>query len=222
MKIAFLGDSLTWGEYGGSYVRELQTLRPADKLVNAGVGGNTVINLRRRVDEVLDQEPDGVFVMVGGNDAISYLYPETRRYYRRAQSIPEGVVTPEQFAATYRDLLTHIQVRHVLAWVGLPPVEYSRELVETLRHYNHAAKEIAEKLKVPVIDLLTKFVPDTIPARPPLNMQTINLIGDHIQSGWSDFEQARQAGGYTFTFDGLHLMPESARPMAEAIHTLWV
>lgn len=221
MKIAFLGDSLTWGGYGGSYMQELQTLRPNDELINAGAEGNTVINLLRRVDAVLDEEPDGVFVMAGGNDAISFLYAATRPYYKKAQAIADGMVTPEQFGATYRNLLTHLQVRHVLAWVGLPALEYSRELVDLLNRYNRLAQEIASSLNIPVVDLMTEFAPDHIPQRPPLSLKDINLIGEHIQSGWSDYERARQAGGYTFTFDGLHLMPESARQVAEAINTLW-
>ena len=79
MKIVFLGDSLTWGGYGGDFVAEVDRRLPQHTIVNAGVGGNTVINLLNRLDSVLDQEPDGVFVMVGGNDAISYSQPQTRR-----------------------------------------------------------------------------------------------------------------------------------------------
>jgi lysophospholipase L1-like esterase len=217
MKIAFLGNSLTWGGYGGSFVAELQKRLPQHEIINAGEGGSTVINLLRRLDAVLDNEPDGIFVMTGGNDAISNIYPDTRPYYKKAQSIPDGMVTPEQFAQTYRDLLTQIQMRHTLAWVGLPPVEYSRELVEELGRYNALAQEAAQALNIPVLDLMRAFVPDEIPERPPLTLKEINLIGEHIQSGWSDYEAAQQAGGYTFTFDGLHPMPESAIKMADLI-----
>ena len=67
---------------------------PEHELINAGVGGNTVINLLRRVDEdVLSHQPDAVFLMVGGNDAISNNQPKTRSYYRQAMGIPKGVVT---------------------------------------------------------------------------------------------------------------------------------
>jgi lysophospholipase L1-like esterase len=217
MKIAFLGNSLTWGGYGGSFVAEIQKRLPQHDLINAGVGGNTVINLLRRLDTVLDAEPDGVFVMTGGNDAISNIYPETRPYYKKAQAIPNGLVTPEQFAQTYRELLTQIQMRHTLAWVGLPPLEYSRELVDELGRYNTLARESAQALNIPVLDLMREFVPAEIPQRPPLTLKAINLIGEHIQSGWSDYESARPAGGYTFTFDGLHPMPESAGKMADLI-----
>jgi lysophospholipase L1-like esterase len=124
MKIVFFGDSLTWGGYGGSYFNELKTLLPDHELINAGDGGNTVLNLLRRLDDdVLSHQPDGVFVMVGGNDAISYSQPGTRQYYRQVQKIEDGVVMPEQFAQAYRELLTRLQLAHTLVWVGLPPSE---------------------------------------------------------------------------------------------------
>ena len=214
MKIAFLGNSLTWGGYGGSFVAELQKRLPQHKIINAGEGGNTVINLLGRLDTVLADEPDGIFVMGGGNDAISNIYPDTRPYYKKAQAIPDGIVTPEQYAQTYRDLLTQIQMRHTLAWVGLPPLEYSRELVEELGRYNALAREAAQALNIPVLDLMSEFVPADIPERPPLTLKEINLIGEHMQSGWSDYDSAQQAGGYTFTFDGLHPTPESASRIA--------
>lgn len=217
MKIAFLGDSLTWGGYGGSFVADIQRRLPQHEIINAGEGGNTVINLLRRLETVLDDEPDGVFVMAGGNDAISNIYPATRPYYKKAQAIPDGFVSPEQYAQVYRDLLTQLHLRHTLAWVGLPPIEYSRELVEELARYNALAREAAEALNIPALDLLREFVPADIPERPPLALKDINRIGAHIQSGWSDYETTQQAGGYTFTFDGLHPMPESAARMAGII-----
>ncbi|MEP7294435.1 MAG: GDSL-type esterase/lipase family protein, partial [Chloroflexota bacterium] len=119
MKIVCFGDSLTWVGYGGSYFEELVRLMPEHELINAGVGGNTVLNLLRRVDDdVMAHEPDAVLVMVGGNDAISYCQPKTRSYYRQAMEIPDGMVTPEQFEQAYRDLLTKLQLAHVLVWIG--------------------------------------------------------------------------------------------------------
>lgn len=218
MKIVFLGDSLTWGKYGGDYVAEVAKLLPAHTIINAGMGGNTVLNLLHRVDDIVADAPDGIFVMVGGNDAISSTQPATRRYYEQVQKVPGGIVSPEQFSQTYRDLLTHIQLAHVLTWVGLELGEYNPEVVSTLRQYNSLAREAAESLNVPVIDLMAHFpAPDNLPARPPLTQTDINLIGKRASSGWSDYETERQRGNYTFTFDGLHITPEAAKTMAAII-----
>ena len=115
MKIIFLGDSLTWGGYGGDFVAEVARQMPDHDIINAGQVGNTVLSLLRRLDRVLSQKPDGIFVMVGGNDAISRTQPATRPYYEQTQKVPGGIVTPDQFAQTYRDLLLQIHARHVLA-----------------------------------------------------------------------------------------------------------
>ena len=217
MKIVFLGDSLTWGGYGGDFVAEIQQRLPGHEIVNAGLAGSTVIYLLRAIDDVLEEEPDGVFVMVGGNDAISNLYPQTRSYYERAQGVPGGVVTPQQFAQHYRDLLTRLQVAQVLTWVGLPAVEYSPALVGMMQQYNALAREAAESLNIPVTDVFADLRPDHIPDRPPLTLNDIHLIGQRTRTGWSDYESERLRGGFTFTFDGLHPTPAAARHLAGTI-----
>lgn len=217
MKIVFLGNSLVWGGYGGDFVAEVSRLLPEHTIVNAGQGGNTVVNLLHRVDAVLEEQPDGVFVMVGGNDMISYSQPATRPYYEQVQDIPGGMVSPELFARSYRDLLTRIQLAHALAWVGLEPIEHSAETVAAMRQYNELAADAARSLNVPVLDLMAELTPANVPSRPPLTMATINLIGKRTASGWSDYETERQRGGFTYSFDGTHFTPETAHRIAQRI-----
>ena len=218
MKLVFLGNSLTEGRYGGDFVAHIAARLPQHTVINAGVGGDTVLNLLERLErDVLAHEPDGVFVMCAGNDAISYIYPDLRKYYRRSKNVPDGVVTPEVYARSYRDLLTRLQVAHIQTWVGLSPSEYSPELFEAVRQYNSLAAEAARALNIPVLDLMPYFDPGDIPARPPLTMDTIRLIGNRELSGWNDYENEQQRHGYRYTFDGLHLTPKAARQLADII-----
>ena len=218
MKLVFFGDSLTWGGYGGSYFNELKPLLPDHELINAGEGGNTVINLLRRLeDDVLSHEPNGVFVMVGGNDAISYSQPKTRQYYEQVQQIPGGVVTPDQFSQAYRDLLTRLHLAHTLVWIGLPPIEANPTVVETTKQYNDLASESARALNISLLDLMTEFTPANLPERAPIDMSLILTIGARLKDGWNEFAKAQAEGGFTFTFDGLHFMPESAKRVAQRI-----
>jgi lysophospholipase L1-like esterase len=218
VKLVCFGDSLTAGVYGGSYVNALRRLRPDWHVLNAGVGGDTVLNLLARLDEaVLAEGPDGVFVMIGGNDAISYSQPKTRSYYKFSKAVPDGVVTPAQFATAYRALLERLHLAHILAWVGLPPVEANPVVADAVREYNALASEAARAYNAPVLDLMAAFAPQPIPERPELDIATINTIGARIQAGWRDFEAAQAEGGYRFTFDGLHLMPEAAERMGQLV-----
>lgn len=218
MRIVFFGDSLIWGGYGGSFVAGISRNCPDHEIINAGVGGNTVLNLLRRVDDdVIAHHPDGVFVMVGGNDAVSYSQPETRAYYKKAQDLPDGMVTPEQFVSAFRDLLTRLYLEHIQVWVGLAPAEYSPEVAAAKKQYNLLAEEVARSFNAPVLDLYAHFTPAEIQGRPPITWQFINLIGERSRSGWSDYEGERDRSGFTYSFDGLHFTPAAAAEAARLI-----
>lgn len=216
MKVVFFGDSLTWGGYGGDYVGAIRKhVGDKHEIINAGVGGNTVVNLVRRLGEdVLAHEPDKVFIMIGGNDAMSYSQPDTRPYYRKSQAIPNGYVSPDMFRREYRHLLSELQVNYIHTTIGLPPLEANLTVVDAMRTYNALAREQAAAHNIPVLDLFTPFVPEFIPERPLVSLRSIQQVGVNLQSGWSAWEQAQREGGYTYTFDGVHWTPATAEKVA--------
>ncbi|MBL8155026.1 MAG: SGNH/GDSL hydrolase family protein [Anaerolineae bacterium] len=219
MHITFLGNSLVEGRYGGSFVEAAAAHLPAYTITNAGVSGSTILNLAARLDSVLDGQPDGVFLVCGGNDAISYSQPDTRRYYEQVQGVPGGIVPPDLFASTYRDVLLRLQMNHVLAWVGLGQAEVNPAVVAAMTHYNALAREAAASLNIPTLDLTAELAPPSVADRPPLSLASINLIGQRMRSGWQDYEAERIRGGYTFTFDGLHLTPTAAQHIGQRVAT---
>jgi lysophospholipase L1-like esterase len=218
MRIVFLGDSLTWGGYGGNFVDAVQQQMPDHTIINAGIAGDTVVNLSRRVATVLaETEPDALFVMIGGNDATSYSQPQTRGYYRKAKQLATGFVAPDEFAATYRDMLQQIQLALVQPLVGLAPTEYSRALIAAKQEYNQQARQVASSLQLPILDLDAIFTPQNPLEREAISLDFIQQIGTRINSGWHDYEAERQKWGYTYTFDGLHLLPATALEFANYI-----
>jgi len=217
VKIAFLGNSLVEGSYGGNFVAEVAKRLPQHTIINAGQNGNTILNLLARLDSLLEQEPDVIFVFCGGNDAISFSQPDTRRYYERVMKVPDGVVTPDAFRTYFRDLLTRIQAAQIVTYVGLSPMEHNPEVAEAMRQYNQIAAEVCSGLNVPTLDLMSALNPSYIPERPSLSQKTINLIGQRVASGWKDYAAEREAGGYTYSFDGLHLTPETAVKVANMV-----
>lgn len=219
MKLVFLGDSLTVGAYGGNWVTLVAAQLPQHDIINAGVGGDTIVNLRERTDSLLAvHQPDAVFVMVGGNDAVSYIMPDTRLYYKSSKKIlPDGIVTPNRFRTQYRDLLTLLLTERVQPLVGLATTEYNAELVAARRHYNQIARATANALDVPVCDLETAFMPIHPIDREPVSLAFIQQIGRNMASGWNDFESERARWGYQHTFDGMHLLPQTAQDMADRV-----
>jgi len=218
MKIVFLGDSLTWGEYGGNYVDVVTKLLPEHTIINEGVGGDTVVNLYQRYESVIDEhQPDAMFVMVGGNDAASYSMPDTQIYYRSNKKIDGGIVSPELFERTYRDLLTELQVNHIVTFIGLAPTEYNPKLKATKHQYNQLAQDVASSLNITVLDLETPFATESIPDREAVSLKFIQDIGYRVSSDWNEFEAERAKYDYTHTFDGMHLMPSAAEKMGKLI-----
>jgi lysophospholipase L1-like esterase len=217
MKIVFFGDSLTEGTWGVSYVDKAATAMPGHHFLNRGVNGDTSLNLYRRVTEdVIAERPDGVFVMVGVNDAVSAVSPITRPYYRFVKRVPRGTVSPISFRENMRAILGRLQVAHIKTWVGLAPIEYNPEQVAVMREMNKNATEICVEMNVPVLDLMAHLTPANIPVRRPYNLSDYgrNLL---IALGWKHYDHWQKAGGFTYTYDGVHLTDAGAARMAELI-----
>src|SRR5690349_10506283 len=106
MKIIFFGDSLTEGSLGVGYVDKVAAALRGHHFINQGVNGDTSLNLYRRVQtDVIDERPDGVFIMIGANDAISSVDPAAQAYYRFRKRVPGGKLSPISFRENMRAIL---------------------------------------------------------------------------------------------------------------------
>lgn len=213
MKISFFGASLTEGKYGGDFVAVVKNALPEHTVINHGVGGNTVNKLLERVPDVLADSPDAVFVTPGSNDALAYVFPATRSYYKSQQDLPDGYLDPETYAGYFRDICQAFMVEHVQVWVGLPPMEYSPEAATATARFNRETRAVAEALDLPMYDFGVVLNPPEIPSRPPLTLQTVFQIGDRVKSRWNEYAAEQAAGGYSYSFDGIHFTPETASRM---------
>ena len=81
--IVFLGDSLTEGKIGASYVERIQkALGPEIRIINAGINGDTSQHLLRRLQtDVIAHKPDIVVVQVGLNDMGTANPSRSYRFY---------------------------------------------------------------------------------------------------------------------------------------------
>jgi lysophospholipase L1-like esterase len=218
MKIVFIGDSLTQGTYGANYVNKVAAALRGHHFINEGVNGDTSLNLYRRVNaHVIDHQPQGVFIMIGVNDAISYSEPGTRLYFRFIKRIRGGRMTPITFRENLRATLTRLQFAQIRTWVALPPVEYRPAVVDALRQVNAAAAEVCEELRIPALDLMAILTPEEIPNRPP--MSTFSDLPRKLLGRLPLHSKANEGAnaGFTYTFDGIHLTEDGAQRMADAI-----
>ncbi len=214
MKLVFFGDSLTQGTHGVSYVDKLALLLRGHTFINQGVNGDTSLNLYRRVErDVIAEKPDACLVMVGINDATSHAEPGSRPYYRLLKRIPQGHISPIAFRENQRATLMTLQRAGMRVWVALPPVEYRPALVRALREMNDLQRELCAELKIPTLDLMAALTPATVPERPPLGLGHYR-IGLEVALGLKRYEARQQAGGYRYSFDGIHLTDAAATRIA--------
>lgn len=116
MKILVVGDSLSEGITGVSYLEKLEQLMPEYEFVNLGLGGDTIIGIGNRVLEHLkiDSNYDIIIVEAGHNDILlpifeqeEFLFKMTAFTLRTRGSIP--IKDPEIFKGTYLSTLRAIR-----------------------------------------------------------------------------------------------------------------
>ncbi|WP_028545909.1 SGNH/GDSL hydrolase family protein [Paenibacillus taiwanensis] len=165
-KLVVIGDSITdcdrarpVGEgsahkLGNGYVALLQALlqneHPATaiRLVNMGISGNTIRDLKRRwEDDVIRQQPDGVIICIGINDV-------WRQF--DVPWMPEHAVYADEYEATLHQL-----VHDTLAWqidvMLLTPFYVEPNEQDPMRaemdRYGAIVKQIGAKNNIKVIDI---------------------------------------------------------------------
>jgi lysophospholipase L1-like esterase len=218
MRIVFFGDSLTAGTYGANFVDKVAAALPDHEIINAGVNGDTSLNLRDRLaSDVLAHQPDAVFILVGINDATAYSEPGTRPYYRLGKHVPEGILTPDDYRENMRTMLTQLAAAGIRrVWVGLSPVEVRPVLVAAVQQFNTELAALCRELDVPALDMFTPLVPEAVPERPSMGIGHFRKVAETKLTG-SPYDRLRDTGGYTYTFDGIHLTEGGAARFADLI-----
>ncbi len=216
MRVIFFGDSLTQGTLGINFVQKVAAAFPNHQFINAGVNGDTSLNLYRRVQkEVIEHKPDGVFIMIGVNDAVSYVEFGSHLYYRLAKGVQGGRISPIFFRENMRVLLTKLVRADIKIWVALPPIEYRPEQAEALMQMNDYTRELCAEMNIPVLDIYSELTPTRIPARPPIGIKYFWQTG--VAQVNRRYEQLRVQGDFTYSFDGIHLTETGAQRIADLI-----
>lgn len=218
MHILFFGDSITHGSLGVGYVQSVATAFPAHRVTSAGVNGDTTYNLLRRVEhDVLARRPDACFILVGINDALSHAEPAARPYYRLGKGVPRGHITPDLFRENLAALLDRLSAAGVRVWAGLPPIETRPDAVAALRGFNSIAAALCAARGIPALDLMAAMTPAQVPERPAFTLGSYRDNFVRILQGPRGYEHLAQAGGYTYSFDGIHLTTGGAAQLGALV-----
>jgi isoamyl acetate esterase len=157
-KIIFFGDSITQaGVQPGGYIMKIGELATKEgvsnkyDLIGAGIGGNKIYDLYLRLeDDVLNKNPDIVFIYVGVNDVW------------HKQSYGTGT-DADKFEKFYNAVITKIKAKGAQIILVTPAVvgertDFSNQLDGDLNLYSNIIKGIAKQNNLKVIDLRTAFL----------------------------------------------------------------
>jgi lysophospholipase L1-like esterase len=156
-RLAFLGDSIT--HYGGEptgyigLIEQAVSAKQRDKkieIVKAGINGNKVTDLRRRLDEdVLSKKPTLVFVYIGINDVWHW-------------ELTGHGTTKADFEAGLRDVIQRIQNQGATVVLATPSVigekaNGSNQHDADLDAYANITRKVAKEQGIVLCDLRAAF-----------------------------------------------------------------
>ena len=220
------GDSLTEGVIGASYVDMLRARLPAAiRVINAGINGDTTINLLRRFKrDVVPYRPNLVVILVGLNDlTTAYGWPSNRAYYRFIKHVPIAL-TPILFARAYRCLIAEVR-RNTSAQLALCTLTTVGELLDDpfqayIDTYSTVVRALAEREQLPLIDLRSAFraaLAEDPRDGPPYHIWTPLLDTAAIRLRGRSYAELGARRGYRLLCDGAHLAEAGAALVAETM-----
>jgi lysophospholipase L1-like esterase len=159
-KIVFLGDSITQaGAQPSGYISLMrESLAGAGlgadfELIGAGISGNKVPDLQKRLDkDVLAQNPDLVFIYIGINDVWHWTHPNGK-----------GGTTKANFEAGLKDIIGRIQKKGAKVVICTPTVigekgDGTNTNDKMLEEYAEVSRKLAREQGLQVCDLRKAFV----------------------------------------------------------------
>ena len=139
-KIIFFGDSIT---------NHFELLKRNENIINYGVGGDTTIKLIGRVKDVIVEQPDKLFLLIGIND-----YLLNQDFYDEKLFI--------DFEKTYETLLKHISdnLKNTIQYfisifpvVNLGDLEEVKRMNQEIDSINDFIKLMANKYNAKYVDI---------------------------------------------------------------------
>ncbi len=177
--VIFFGDSITQaGVQPGGYIIKIGELATKENkaadfdFIGAGIGGNKIYDLFLRMDDdVLSKKPDIVFIYIGVNDV----------WHKR--SFGTGT-DADKFEKFYTAIIKKLQAQNCKVALVTPAVigertDFSNELDGDLNSYSTIIRRLAEKNKLPLVDLRKSFL-DYNKQSNPENKESGILTSDRV------------------------------------------
>lgn len=223
MRIVFLGDSITEGVPGVSYVDTIRSANEDLDIVNRGKGGDTVASLLKRVEKMSDLESFDVFVLfIGINDIFGKLSWQYKFF--KALRNQKAAKDHIQFEEKYKELLTSLSTFNKKIIV-VPPLLLGEDLSnswnnQVIELVNIVERLVADNQNSIYLNARTVFIDELhdkeISKYLPLSL--IEVVKDVAQlknSAQVDY-RSKERGLY-LTLDGVHINSIGAKILSSII-----
>lgn len=227
MSIICIGDSLTYGRVGYSYIPFLKT---PEEVINKGLNGDTTLCALKRLKKILSQPRyhavDTYIVGIGTNDIllpyIASLSPLWRLQMTPKCKAMKCITNNKTFAASYEKYLKLLSKHNKkVILLGLPYIQLAHFPLKTVKERNRIIEKLALQYNYTFIDTYAAQL-DLVP-RPKLyswhRRNLLHFIDSSIMTVFPPakdwFERKRQLG---LTVDGIHFTALSAGTLAQKIN----
>ena len=222
--VVCFGDSITQGHIGYAYVDRLRSAMPDVRIINAGIDGDTTLNLWKRIEhDVLAHQPDIVTMMIGLNDfGTKYGERLSRAYYRYVKKVPIAIDIPT-YAAMYRAIIMRLQAAGCQV-VLLTPTTLG-EMPQTagqaiLDGYTDTVRQLAHQYGLPLADVRQAFLRE-LHAHPRVGQEyhLWMVPYDQMRIRWfgQSYDAIAHARGQRLLVDGVHLSALGAQIVADTV-----
>ena len=229
-KVLCVGDSLTFGSVGYSYVRFLGGV----EAVNRGLNGDCLLGMERRLRQILSsrlyKDIELIVFWGGTNDVFLPALKEVSCFWRISNTLRPKLFgyrycdTEEEFHAVYERIIRLVLGENKkLLLMGLPKTELGNVRVNsTLQARNRSIRELAEKYSLEFIDvykLLDEMrFPDADAAYSWGSLNLMRIIDTLLMTVCPPtkrlFAKIRRLN---LTVDGIHLSQVSAKEIGRVV-----
>ena len=223
MKVAFLGDSITEGIPGVSFVNLIIDKHDDYEIINYGRGGDTVSSLYRRIKKIKDLRSTDVFVLfVGVNDVYSKL---TRKYkvlkFLRRQVWARNAAEFEKQYAKLLNFVSAFNKKIIVVSPSLIGEDVSNKWNQQLLLYTKIIEQLCTNYdSISYIDIRTKFI-DKLEDKEVsqfLPFSLYDVVQDVVTLDTPEkVDDKSVERGLHVTLDGIHINSKGATIIAEEI-----
>lgn len=223
MKIAFLGDSITEGVPGVSFVDYICKSNGGFNTVNLGKGGDTVASLLKRVRKMDDLDSFDVFVLfVGIND----VYGKLTTIYKILKTLKGQKASRNylSFEKKYKELLNYL-IGYKKKIIVIPPLLLGEDFDNQWNYQVFELVNIVESLtsgnpNIVFLNAREKFVDQlsTKDASTYLPLSIIELYNDVTTLKSTELVDKKSSErGLHLTLDGVHINSKGATILSNMI-----